>query len=1653
MATASLSEITEIIDSDVDEVPDFDEAEVIGKGLTYPREVPAQLDRAKTEKLKMPDAFKNAALPADDLPVSQFLELALPPQSQTSIVLVKAKSWYSNDEPNVNPLKLLMARPIPHKKVLEGLKQSFGQAWFDGKKSISDPRYNNGEDKLPFYVLTFWERMAATEELQRRWKYHAKWLRKQAHQCTGSVLKAIYRAKDILDSLGHNSTSPFLIQLAARTPTLMSFLGESWFSGELIDMMMADFSIRVSAHCDLKDKVVIASLAFANEIASTKTSDYSSSKLLCCYAQLLAEGTIERLYFPVHVRQNHWIAACINLKTKIVTYGDSLSSISGPPARFIKSLKRWLACAPLCCDVEIIKDGLEHGLQTDGFNCGPCTANTIEHAIFPDVPLWCPERTVETRIRLFNRFAAACLEQANAEMEGTDSLGGIWRSSGDIDNSVIRVAAPAATADMDTILRAPAHESTEASTTYSSSSLVHVESTESIAPMDVNVKDELADSMVPMADSMFSLHTTPTLAAQRLASFAYSASPMPSKPSAPSAAAAATLNKSTCNHTATYEREKRSAIKEGRYTPTDADLAKISAWQEYVHRYDPHAQFDDENPLRVCHSVCDTWVTVKYIGDISRWDDHMKPQNPGDPCSKQKKPQNGPTLHTQTLSGMKYFTKKAPICRSSKCKPPEYVERPCPGITPTVDPHVNKYLHRTSETGGGGESLTKHAFRIFHRAYRRLRIEQKEEVMMAQRHGRKWQNEHSRMRVFASNCLKKVEVLTDEPTDGKPCDACRAILRSKEFQNALRRDPPKKKKNWRYINKRFLNSVAAEIHARSKDLYTIFSQADAKNTPCIIYAQAALEGSIKNTLFASLMDALCSVHEREERGVGMQNFRWPVEWDEFMHIVQIQAPSAAELIGKHLPKRTERSYKHIQAKVPRLPLDICLETFQRVHDQLEAMGCLGDPMCLSVDDTKLFAQLRMYYDDKAKKYFVVGGEDGPIQVADPAQLEALLRDDTIKPSTKMRLFVAMLAEKVKSPPTIVAALPLPSKVDAEFLCDWSMKVIIGLIENGAHIIAYGCDGTEVERAVQKLLLAHHECTPVERVITSPKPGLFANTRVTYMCIHGQNIALVQDSKHALKTYRNNIYSGARCLVLGDFPVLYQHIRNVAHDEESPLYHRDVDKVDRQDDNAARRLFSAKNLEYIVHHRPDYVGELVFLFVFGELIDAYQSRSINHFERVKMVLRARYFVDAWISALAISKYPMRQYCLSREALDITRIIIEGYLSLLFIYRDDLSKDGFHPLLAWLNSSEACEHTFAEARKNFPDFALLDFLYLVPKITIAIRHAIFSTKITPDDVKARATGYTHTYFDDAGIDLLALATFPNNEQIDELAYAAMQEVESLLSAIGINSAHLVRMQDLIKAQYPSLQEWYPDKNCADPLFSEQDFGSLDDEEWVPENECDIGQGQALQALLDLNEQYEQDHAAAPRSLEDEEEATTLTVASLAVMVDEMSTLHNNIADVATTEQDMFRAQKAYCQAIQHEWLRAARSIPDVRLDTATTTFGQGSLSFTALDMQELVTIRFEHQTRHATDSIHTKQNIYRESAATSARREIIKRFEKILKNDNTRAGGTGLLRINRWTTQPGYSSSGNAANAKVVAHANAKEVCRQNFLTSKAIEDVY
>ena len=164
------------------------------------------------------------------------------------------------------------------------------------------------------------------------------------------------------------------------------------------------------------------------------------------------------------------------------------------------------------------------------------------------------------------------------------------------------------------------------------------------------------------------------------------------------------------------------------------------------------------------------------------------------------------------------------------------------------------------------------------------------------------------------------------------------------------------------------------------------------------------------------------------------------------------------------------------------------------------------------------------------------------------------------------------------PPLILAAKVIPNSLTAQQLLPLSLDLIQGLLQQNIKVVSYACDGTETEQSVQKLIKQKASFRYTYR-IKHPIPS-YDDIVITIANINSQLVVMIQDSNHSLKTSRNNLHTGAKVLTLGGHVVMYLYNRMVAFEKGCPLYHSDVEKTDRQDDNAAICTHSGSYIAYL-----------------------------------------------------------------------------------------------------------------------------------------------------------------------------------------------------------------------------------------------------------------------------------------------------------------------------------------------------------------------------------------------------------------------------------------------------------------------------------------
>ncbi|CAG8827675.1 13924_t:CDS:2, partial [Racocetra persica] len=120
--------------------------------------------------------------------------------------------------------------------------------------------------------------------------------------------------------------------------------------------------------------------------------------------------------------------------------------------------------------------------------------------------------------------------------------------------------------------------------------------------------------------------------------------------------------------------------------------------------------------------------------------------------------------------------------------------------------------------------------------------------------------------------------------------------------------------------------------------------------------------------------------------------------------------------------------------------------------------------------------------------------------------------------------------------------------------------------------------------------------------------------------------LITKNTELTTSFNDLIYNiNFTCLVfsgVGYYIVTYNQILDRYEQTDSVLYRKDVINCDRQDDEASYCLFCSSLLNQVINLDTSeniHYKLFIYLFVIGELIDAYQNRIILHLKRARMVI--------------------------------------------------------------------------------------------------------------------------------------------------------------------------------------------------------------------------------------------------------------------------------------------------------------------------------------------------------------------------------------------------------------------------------------------------
>ncbi|KAF7291093.1 hypothetical protein MKEN_01491200 [Mycena kentingensis (nom. inval.)] len=1546
----------------------FVPSEWLGLGHTY-RNVPQHVANALLRVLEPPSALLDK-LPSRELDVVAFCSpsLHVPAVSQ-SLIAVKSDRWFSKDPPSTldaaDIWRTLCREGIPPKNVVTQLRADVGQAWLDGAQSLRDPRQNS-KKRLPLHILKIYAELRDIIEARELLRASMASLRLSLKRNTSRYSSA----EDILEHFewGRETVhGSFKLPLYRLAPLLQHVM----LHDEITEALVHGLRTRLAADPLLSSKHHLCASRAYNVLVQISTAgsmppDGHVPKVLREVEDKVRISPGCQVWFPIYCAGAlHQTMLRIDFQSGKVEFGDTIRG--GKPWAVIENgVRIWLRKRFRERSFDFVGITLKSGKQDDGISCVPASLNIFSHEVFGD-ELWSPEKRDIHRIELFlvlaRKTTTVVSDRARHPVRFMNEL----LNPMDVTSSEnANFSARRPVRCLDHLLNPmEVDSSTQVEQDAIDDAFALVSNNYASAQtLDTNGDVQMADLEADPAPSPLSpAPLTSTMEADPPVTLADEPPTTTTSTSTSTAAAgwAALMSKMTSTPSVLGKR------KNGGKSPAVLPPKKKSAGSQEPVAAGAAAssRSDAKAKATLLADGYDPKKQAKFAQKILAED---KDATFDEAC---------PRLVCCSLCGTKkmcdlYRPKELPRSFQeffmSIARVPVVSRLPgAPGdwtaqafTQRAIEPLVDGYLKRSGALGGGSTTPAAVTAELFgpDATYLQLDEDDQERVQDTLQHRQTWTNDHDNLRVFARSCSR--QVIGHLALDSKP-------------------------------------SPCAECLQDGTNIYLRF-------------AQGAMRGEYKDEkVLLGLIDAMITQKDKERRGVGAQNFAYTPEWDEFVHIIHIHSPRAYRFLTRFFPARSERSIRQREAKQTQLPMEICADTFRQQHDYLDAIGYDG-PAAVSCDDSKLFPGIRLHHDAAKGVDVVIGAVSGPIVVQDAAAFKRVAEDPQVVRGTKLRLWIL----QVPLPgimPSLISAIPITESEDVPSLLALHQQIIDGLLDVNVNVISYSSDGTETERGVQHAFHAKAGTYHTES-IPPPLPGL-QRLSLRIPIYRKQVMALCQDSKHGIKTLRNNMITGARVLTMGNYVVMYRHLYELAYSENSPLYLRDVERLDRQDDRAAARLIAAPTLRRWVELHPEERGVIVYLFIVGEIGDAYQNRFIEHSERAVMLLRAHYFLEMWRAFIdGCPAYSVARHFLSRECADILKMLIEGLLSLIIIHRDFYPDT---PLLPWLHSTEPCEHTFGLARQVIVDFTALDFHRLVPKITVIMREELFASKekVTAD-VRATAAGYYHTYNDTTDLNLPNLSRFP--PELAPLAARAADEAVSLVGFIGIDAetARGVPRSDAPVPHFAQASDFEPE---AEDEMEDICFD-------VANPHADIGCMGEIAAMVQRSEAN-----TVPYTHADTARLDALSHASIALLLRDQQTI-NEIDPLSQQMRldviaDNRRALKeldlpAVVNAAAAPSILPAQ-IPGIVVDSADE-----------LTVEQLLHLRDRHQTSFALKACRAAQNPAHDSAnispQKSAARELRDAFNDFMRSSQDRGVATTLSRTTR-TAAPAKSAPGGRGPADV------------------------
>ena len=350
------------------------------------------------------------------------LALKLPLKS-TNNSLSLVQEWFSKEYLNVE-LKDIQTLTIPSNSTLWHLTIQLPIAMENGFISLVVPQ-DLSQLFLPLWVIEYWKWLSKFILRVTVWKSAVAWLSGNVHVLTGKgtdtrhLDMAVKEAQDLLAlmPLGGQVQSEF-VQAAVEIHRMSPLLSSGWIGTDLMDLMLECLSEQAAIDLDIADFMQIRSLLLMRTIIDAFGASYKgrSIPILNHIVEKITSQRLKNLFLIGNMDENHWVTVEVDIDARCIWIGDSLNNDLKKLAttQLVVALKAWLQEA--LGTLQVTND-LCHGTQLDGYSCGICAINSIEHRIWPNTLLWSPQHRSLIRTEQFCAISWRYLDQVSKQYQ------------------------------------------------------------------------------------------------------------------------------------------------------------------------------------------------------------------------------------------------------------------------------------------------------------------------------------------------------------------------------------------------------------------------------------------------------------------------------------------------------------------------------------------------------------------------------------------------------------------------------------------------------------------------------------------------------------------------------------------------------------------------------------------------------------------------------------------------------------------------------------------------------------------------------------------------------------------------------------------------------------------------------------------------------------------------------------------------------------------------------------------------------------------------------------------------------------------------------------------------------------------------------------